>query len=259
MYIRTLKPNIKFLMKKILQFLFSIYVMITFIAVMLCIFPFVILATLFGKYTGGNIANKLCSVWAIITTFLWAMPNVTYNRKYKKNKAAVIYVLNHNTYMDIPLMMKIFYNINIRVLGKAELAKVPIFGFIYRNACITVDRSSDEARANSILRLKDMLSKNISIAIYPEGTFNMSNEPLKEFYNGAFKIAVETQTPIQPVLLLNALDRLHYNSIFSFTPGITKAVFLEEFLPGNDVAILKENVYSAMEAGLIQNKVSWIK
>ena len=122
-----------------------------------------------------------------------------------------------------------------------------------------VDRSSDAARAKSIERLKEMLSKNISIAIYPEGTFNMSNAPLKEFYNGAFKIAVETQTPIQPVLLLNALDRLHYNSIFSFTPGRTKAVFLEEFLPGNDVSLLKEKVYNAMETGLIQNKVSWIK
>lgn len=122
-----------------------------------------------------------------------------------------------------------------------------------------VDRSSDEARAKSIERLKEMLAKNISVAIYPEGTFNMSNAPLKEFYNGAFKIAVETQTPIQPVLLLNALDRLHYNSIFSFTPGRTKAVFLEEFLPGNDVSLLKEKVYNAMETGLIQNKVSWIK
>ena len=246
-------------MKKILQFLFSIYVMITFIAVMLFIFPFVIFASLFGRFTGGNIANKLCSVWAIVGTFLWLMPNTTYNRKYKINKTAVIYVLNHNSYMDIPLMMKIFYNINIRVLGKAELGKVPIFGFIYKRACIMVDRSSDEARAKSIERLKEMLAKNISVAIYPEGTFNMSNAPLKEFYNGAFKIAVETQTPIQPVLLLNALDRLHYNSIFSFTPGRTKAVFLEEFLPGNDVSLLKEKVYNAMETGLIQNKVSWIK
>jgi 1-acyl-sn-glycerol-3-phosphate acyltransferase len=246
-------------MKKIVAFLFSIYVMITFLAVMFCIFPFVILASFFGKYTGGNLINKLCSVWAIVTSFLWVMPTTTYGRKSKTNKSAVIYVLNHNSFMDIPLMMKIFYNINIRVLGKAELAKVPIFGYIYRKAGIMVDRSSDEARAKSIENLKEMLSKNISVAIYPEGTFNMTNKPLKEFYNGAFKIAVETQTPIQPILLLNALDRLHYKSIFSFTPGRTKVVFLDEFLPGNDVALLKEKVYNAMEAGLIQNKVSWIK
>jgi 1-acyl-sn-glycerol-3-phosphate acyltransferase len=246
-------------MKKILQFLFSIYAMITFLAVMFFIFPFVIIASFFGKYTGGNIANKLCSVWAIASTTLWGMPNTTYNRKHLKNKTAVIYVLNHNSYMDIPLMMKIFYNINIRVLAKSELAKVPIFGFIYKRAAIMVDRSSDEARAKSIENLKEMLAKNISVAIYPEGTFNMTDKPLKEFYNGAFKIAVETQTPIQPILLLNALDRLHYNSVFSFNPGRTKAVFLEEFLPGNDVALLKEKVYNAMEKGLIENKVSWIK
>ena len=246
-------------MKKVFQFLFSIYAMIVFIAVMLCVFPFVILATLFGKFTGGNIANKLCSAWGIICTSLWLMPNTTINRKSNKNDKAVIYVLNHNSYMDIPLMMKIFYNINIRVLAKYELSKVPIFGFIYRNAAIMVDRSSPEARIKSINNLKEMLAKNISIAIFPEGTFNISNAPLKEFYDGAFKIAVETQTPIQPILFINALDRMHYSSVFSFTPGRTKSIFLEPFQPGNDVQLLKQKVYNVMEAGLIANKVRRIK
>ena len=246
-------------MKKVFQFLFSIYAMIVFIAVMLCVFPFVILATLFGKFTGGNIANKLCSAWGIICTSLWLMPNTTINRKSNKNDKAVIYVLNHNSYMDIPLMMKIFYNINIRVLAKYELSKVPIFGFIYRNAAIMVDRSSPEARIKSINNLKEMLAKNISIAIFPEGTFNISNAPLKEFYDGAFKIAVETQTPIQPILFINALDRMHYSSVFSFTPGRTKSIFLEEYAPGDDVQMLKQKVYDVMESGLVANKASWIK
>ena len=230
-----------------------------FLLIMFCIFPFVIISSFFGKVTGGNMINKLCSVWGTFCSFFWLMPHTNYNKPIKKNDRAVIYVLNHNSYMDIPLMMKIFYDVQIRVLGKFDLAKVPVFGFIYRKAAILVDRSSPEARAKSILNLKEMLAHNISIAIYPEGTFNMSNMPLKEFYDGAFKIAVETQTPIQPVLLLNALDRLHYDSVFSFTPGRTKAVFLEEFLPGDDAQLLKEKVFAVMEKGLIENKVSWIK
>ena len=233
--------------------------MVVFLVVMFCIFPFVIFATLFGKYAGGNMANKLCGIWGIICTSLWLMPNTTLNRKNKKSSKAVIYVLNHTSYMDIPLMMKIFYNIKIRVLAKADLAKVPIFGFIYRNAAIMVDRSSPEARLKSIANLKEMLAKNVSVAIFPEGTFNISNKPLKEFYDGAFKIAVETQTPIQPILFINALDRMHYRSIFSFMPGRTKTIFLKEFLPGTDATLLKEKVYNAMEIGLVENKASWIK
>ncbi len=38
--------------------------------------------------------------------------------------------------------------------------------------------------------------------VFPEGTFNMTTEPLKEFYDGAFRVAIETQTPVKPVLFL---------------------------------------------------------
>ena len=93
----------------------------------------------------------------------------------------------------------------------------------------------------------------------PEGTFNMTDKPLKEFYNGAFKIAVETKTPIQPVLFLDAYDRLNYQSIFSLTPGKSRAVFLKEIAPGNDMSILKQKVYNEMETALLRYKASWIK
>jgi 1-acyl-sn-glycerol-3-phosphate acyltransferase len=41
----------------------------------------------------------------------------------------------------------------------------------------------------------------------------MTGKPLKEFYDGAFRIAIETGTPIKPVLLLNTYERMHYSSI----------------------------------------------
>ena len=77
-----------------------------------------------------------------------------------------------------------------------------------------VDRESTGGRLKSVLQLKKVLAKNISVVIAPEGTFNTSNRPLKEFYKGAFKIAVETNTAIQPVLFLDAYDRLNYKSIY---------------------------------------------
>ena len=91
-----------------------------------------------------------------------------------------------------------------------------------------VDRSDADHRAKSVEMLKSILKKNISVAIAPEGTFNMTGKPLKEFYDGAFKIAIETQTPIKPVLFLDTYDRLNYHSVFSLTPGRSRSVFLEE-------------------------------
>ncbi|MFV7878556.1 lysophospholipid acyltransferase family protein, partial [Enterococcus faecium] len=96
--------------------------------------------------------------------------------------------------------------------------------------------------------------KNISIIIFPEGTFNETKKPLKSFFDGAFRIAVESQTPIKPLLLVDTLKRLHYKSVFSLTPGISRVVYLEEIpvknLMQKDIPALKEKVYKIMEEGL---------
>jgi 1-acyl-sn-glycerol-3-phosphate acyltransferase len=54
------------LLLKPLQWLYSLYAMIVFIAVMLLIFPFVIIASFFGRITGGNMIFRLCMLWADI-------------------------------------------------------------------------------------------------------------------------------------------------------------------------------------------------
>jgi 1-acyl-sn-glycerol-3-phosphate acyltransferase len=86
---------------------------------------------------------------------------------------------------------------------------------------------------------------------------------LKEFYDGAFRIAIETQTPIKPVLLLNSYDRMNYESIFSLNPGKSRAVFLREVsvegLTVNDVGMLKEKVFEIMKEELVKRGAGWIE
>jgi 1-acyl-sn-glycerol-3-phosphate acyltransferase len=246
-------------MKKIAGFIYSIYAFVVFITIMLLLFPFIVIASLFGRVKGGNMIYSICRVWADIVLCLWGIRHRNIFEAPKAKDHAVVFVFNHISYIDIPFMMKAFRHEPIRILAKAEMAKIPIFGYIYRNATVMVDRESDAGRTKSVHQLKRVLSKNISVVIAPEGTFNMTHKPLKEFYNGAFKIAVETNTPIQPVLFLDAYDRLNYNSIFSLSPGKSRAVFLPEILPGNDAALLKQKVYNEMEKGLVRYNVSWVK
>jgi 1-acyl-sn-glycerol-3-phosphate acyltransferase len=245
--------------RKARQVIFTVYAFTIFIALMLILLPFVIVSSFFGKVKGGNMIYNICRLWSDITIFCWGISHHNIYEGALPKDHAVVFVFNHISYIDIPFLLKTFRKRPIRILGKAELAKVPIFGFIYRNAAVTVDRESEEARTRSVKVLKKVLSKNISIAIAPEGTFNTTNKPLKEFYNGAFRIAVETNTAIQPVLLLDAYDRLNYNSIFSLTSGKSRAVFLKEILPGDDAVLLKQKVFDAMESGLRRYKASWIK
>ncbi len=242
--------------------IFSIYAFLVFVSFMLIILPFVLIASFFGKVRGGNIIYKLCRFWADGCLVFWGIRHQVIYEAPHNTRHPNIFVFNHNSYMDIPEMM-VAIKQNFRALGKSEMTKIPLFGFIYRNAVVTVERGSAENRAKSVETLKSILKKNISVAIAPEGTFNMSNKPLKEFYDGAFKIAIETQTPIKPLIFLDAVDRLHYKSIFSFKPGKLRTVFLEEVktegLGNEDIQELKQKVYAMMESALVRYKASWIQ
>lgn len=251
------------LMFRVIKVMYSIYAFVVFLGIMLVLFPLIVLASLMGKVKGGNLIYSLCRFWAQACMLFWGIRHHNIFEAPHDDSRPSILVFNHISYMDIPILMCAFRYQPIRVLGKAEMSRIPIFGFIYRNAVVTVDRGDASHRAKSVSILKQVLKKNISIVIAPEGTFNISDRPLKDFYDGAFRIAIDTHTPIKPVLFLDAYDRLHYSSIFSLTPGRSRAVYLQEVSVNGyslaDVGKLKQQVFDAMEKGLLKYQASWIK
>ena len=143
-------------MRKIIGAIYSIYAFIVFITVMLILFPFFVIASFFGRIRGGNMMYSICRIWADAVMFLWGMYHKNiYEVPYAKGHA-VVYVFNHISYLDIPIMMKAFRNVHIRILAKAEMAKIPVFGYIYRKAAVMVDRANEEARAKSVKQLKSI-------------------------------------------------------------------------------------------------------
>ena len=251
----------KWLLKP-LQCVYCIYAFILFDVIMLLIFPFVVAASFFGRIKGGNMIIRLCMLWADLWFFLILIwPRRFYEVPHDKSKP-YIFISNHISYIDAAVLVK-GYRQPIRPLGKVEMRKVPVFGFIYDKAIVSVDRSNADNRANSVRLLKSITKKGISVMVFPEGTFNMTNKPLKEFYDGAFRVAIETQTPIKPVLFLDTYDRMHYRSLFSLNPGKCRIIYLDEIsvegLTMADVGKLKEKVFVIMENKLREYKASWIK
>jgi 1-acyl-sn-glycerol-3-phosphate acyltransferase len=229
---------------------------------MFLIFPFVLMASFFGRIKGGNMILRLCMVWSDLwfpLVFIWHKK--IYEAPHDK-KRSYIFLSNHISYLDAAIIVKA-YRQPIRPLGKVEMSKVPVFGFIYRNAIVSVDRSNAGNRANSVRVLKSLINKGISVLVFPEGTFNMGTTPLKEFYDGAFRVAIETQTPIKPVLFLDAYRRMNYKSLFSMTPGRSRILYLQEIPVTNyslkDITRLKDEVYRIMEKKLIEYDAGWRK
>ena len=245
---------------KPLQIIYCIYALIIFVGIMLLIFPFALAASFFGRIKGGNMMIRLCMLWADLwfpLIFIWHKK--IYEAPHDK-KTSYIFVSNHISYLDAPIFPKAFRQ-PVRPLGKVEMSKLPVFGFIYRKAIVTVDRSSAGNRANSVRILKSLINKGISVMVFPEGTFNMGTTPLKEFYDGAFRLAIETQTAIKPVLFLDAYRRLPYESLFRLTPGRSRILYLDEIpvtgYTTADTGRLKEEVYTIMEKKLVEYDGAW--
>ena len=244
------------------QLLYVVYAFSLFIALMIPVFLWSLFATLFGRIRGGNLVYGACVVWAEIWfPLIFIRQRNIYLQKPRKNQS-YIFVVNHISYLDAALIPKVFRH-PVRPLGKVEMAKIPVFGTIYKNAIVTVDRTSAANRARSVQVLKAVLRKGISILVFPEGTFNETGQPLKDFYDGAFRIAIETGTPIMPVLFLDSYSRMNHHSALSLNPGRSRAIFLPEMPSADytvkDVAAYKQAVYTAMETELRKQKAAWIK
>ncbi|HAP01363.1 MAG TPA: hypothetical protein DCQ93_05495 [Bacteroidetes bacterium] len=177
--------------------------------------------------------------------------------KIPKQGTSFIYVANHDSYLDAPVTMLTLRG-QFRALGKEEMRRIPLFGWIYRYGVIWVDRSDKENRAKSVRVLKRVLEKKISIMIFPEGTFNYTENAMNKFYDGAFRIAIESQTPIVPVVFHGVKNILPRDSFFKLTPGKSTAVYLDKVavngLATDDIPMLRDKVYSMMENEILREK-----
>ncbi|HQQ97339.1 MAG TPA: lysophospholipid acyltransferase family protein [Cyclobacteriaceae bacterium] len=234
-------------MKVLFSKLYVAWVLFVFSFFMILYLPGIILPFLFGERY-GTISYQFLKLWSWTFSKLnFIHYDITGKENIKKHHA-YIYVSNHTSYLDIPGMC-LTVPTQIRPLAKKELKKVPIFGWIVSRAAIIVDRSSNESRRKSMDHLKDVLKKGISILIFPEGTQNRSKELLAPFYDGAFRIAIETQQPIMPMVIHNA-GNLMPPTEFVIRPGTIRIEVLPEIpttgLTTQDVPALKEKVIALM-------------
>ena len=150
-----------------------------------------------------------------------------------------------------------------RPLAKKELLKIPVFGWIARSATIIVDRSSSQSRRKSMDILKQILQDGISILIFVEGTQNRTKELLQPFHDGAFRIAVDTQQPLLPLVVVGA-GRLMPPGTIRLRPGLIRIYVGDEIasagLTTDDIPVLKQRTFEIMRETLIEkNAVHQVK
>lgn len=164
-------------------------------------------------------------------------------------RRAHVYVANHTTQIDI-ISCAAAMRQPMRFLAKAETKKIPVFGYMVKMLGIMVDRSNKESREKSVKYMVEELKRGNSILLYPEGTRNRTPEPLKDFKEGAFRVAVMAQAPILVQTLVGAKKLNNPVGLLQLFPGKLELYYSDVIettgLTLDDVPMLVEKVRAEM-------------
>ena len=193
-------------------------------------------------------------LWMNFFFFFTGVRRKIVGRENFKKGVAYIVVCNHNSYMDPPLSSPGIPGIN-KTIAKEEMAKIPLFGMVYKRGSVLVNRKSEESRRKSFLKMKEVLDMGFHMCIYPEGTRNRTTEPMTKFHEGAFKLAVDTGKPIMPALIFNTAKVLPAHKSFFFWPQKVEMHFLSPVSSENKSSSeLKNEVFLLMESYYISHQ-----
>ncbi len=112
-----------------------------------------------------------------------------------------IVVMNHQSYMDIPVIVQ-GLPFQVRFVAKRELLKIPFFGSAARRCGnIFIERSDRKDAMDGIRKAGRTLKElGVSVVLAPEGTRSEDGKLLR-FKKGAFVMAIEAGLPILPVTI----------------------------------------------------------
>lgn len=238
------------MIKNILGRIFAVWGIIWFVITMLVFYiPFTIMYYFLKEPQRTFTFIASSRIWMGIYLPVVGCPlRVKGKEHFEKGKNYIV-LCNHNSLIDVPVSSPGIPGGN-KTIAKIEMAKIPLFGMIYRMGSVLVDRKSEVSRRESFTKMKAVLNMGLHMCIYPEGTRNKTDQPLKEFHDGAFKLAIETKKTIIPAVLFNTRKVLPANKKFFFWPNRLQMDFLSPIVikQAHTIESLKREVFEVMSS-----------
>jgi 1-acyl-sn-glycerol-3-phosphate acyltransferase len=225
-----------------------------FLTLLVAFFWLVLVGKLISRKSRHGYSNTILRWWSMFWAFLVGINIRGRGWKPEFTSMTSVIVTNHNSYLDT-LSSYITIRSRFKTLAKKELQKAPLMGPIFLTSGIMVDRSSPEGRKASYQRMVDAVNAGTSVMIFPEGTQNRTDDPVREFYDGAFKLAVETGVPIIPSVVINSRQLMPQANFKRLRPGKIRQYFLDPIpttgLTEDDIPALKEKIRDLMHAKVL--------
>ena len=202
----------------LLSSLWRIWFLLMFILVFILFLPVLFFFTAIIK---DEVAvAHLTRYWSKLTIYLsFIFPKVEWEEKLDK-KGQYIFCPNHVSTLDIPLILAVL-PMPLQYMGKAEIAKIPLFGYFYKNNTVVVYRANRRNAYDAFLKAGDKLKKGINMCIFPEGGIPKADVFLKKFKNGSFRLAIEQDIKTIPITLPDNKS-MFPQEYFKGRPGIVR-------------------------------------
>jgi 1-acyl-sn-glycerol-3-phosphate acyltransferase len=198
-----------------------------------------------GRYAAGRAFRNL----GVFVTWLnpyWHFE--TSGVRIRDPRHPYVAVSNHESYADIFLFCHLPWE--MKWLSKTTIFKIPVMGWMMRMAGdVPVVRGDRESGVQALAACRDRLSKRVSVMIFPEGT-RSPTEDMLPFKDGAFRIAIETGTPILPMAVAGTRYAMAKGS-FEFRPAHARCRVLAPVptagLTEADIPALRDRVRSLIQ------------
>jgi len=165
-----------------------------------------------------------------------------------------VYISNHQSVYDVPILAEL-YPPDTVVIGKKELRSIPLFGYVYTvTGNLLIDRKNNPSAVGRLREAEEaILTRGVSVWIFPEGTRGPVPGELLPFKKGAFYMAVAAGVPLVPVVV-SPIRPLFDVARRVARPGTVRVRVLEPIptrgLSEADVPALLEDARARMQAAL---------
>jgi 1-acyl-sn-glycerol-3-phosphate acyltransferase len=174
------------MLKNILGRVFAIWAILVFVITLAVVVLIIIIVGKKPEPKRSQILQPVYQAWMTVFFVLTGVRRVFKGRDQFEGKEAFVIVCNHRSLMDPPLSSPGIPEPN-KTIAKVEMSKMPLFGVLYKSGSVLVDRKSEESRKQSYLKMRRVLEMGMHMCIYPEGTRNRTDAPLRPFHDGAFR------------------------------------------------------------------------
>lgn len=138
-----------------------------------------------------------------------------------------VYVSNHLSYFDIPLVLGYLGDQTIPLVAKKQIQKIPMIrSWMKELHCVFIDRDNPRASMAALKEAEQWVEQGYSMVVFPEGTRSVDGA-VHDFKSGAFRIAQKNKVPVVPFVIQGTQNLMSRDSLWIHPANVAMTVLPE--------------------------------